>query len=431
MEMSARVLRYARDVHNGRVDPNKLSGYHDLPVKEYDLVAVLEELSKSGDVRDFLEAQHPQMPEYQALRDDLEALRASPEQDIVVNPDMFVRPGGSDPDFPKILEIIKRDGSSEILGQYGDLIAQHADSDVYGKELAPLIKAVQEARDLHPDGVIGPRTVKALAGESKASRILKDELALERLRWHPSKFGNPHVLINTAAFTAAFNQDGKNKLLMRVVVGKKTNQTSYFYDEIEYVQFNPYWGVPRSIIINEMLPRLLRDPGYLDRAGYEVTDSKGRHIPSAAIDWSRIGPNIPYDIRQVPSEQNALGELKIMFPNKHAIYMHDTPQKSLFKRDVRAFSHGCVRLQEPREMAAAVLGWPMDQVVERLGQGHNQAKLDKKIPVYVAYFTAWPDDTGKVSYYNDIYDRDSHLQTALEKVEAARQPSLKMADGTD
>lgn len=431
MEMSARVLRYALDAHNGRVDPNKLSGYHDLPAKKYDLVALLKEFSKTGDAVGLLESQHPQNPEYKALRADLDQLRASPEQDIVVSSDILVHPGESNADFPKILEIIKRDGATDLIAEFGDLIDRNAANETYDRELVPVIKAAQKAKGLHPDGVIGPRTVQALAGESKASRVLKDELAMERLRWLPSNLGNPHVLINAAAFTAAFNRDGQNKLLMRAVVGKKTNQTSFFYDEIEYVEFNPYWGVPRSIIINEMLPRLVRDPGYLDRAGYEVTDSKGRHIPSAAIDWARVGTHIPYNVRQVPSEENALGELKIMFPNKHAIYMHDTPAKSLFSRDVRDFSHGCVRLQQPRDMAAAVLGWDIDEIRSHLAQGHNRADVPKKIPVYVAYFTAWPDDQGKVSFYNDVYDRDSHLETALEKVEAARQPSLKIADGAD
>ena len=136
----------------------------------------------------------------------------------------------------------------------------------------------------------------------------------------------------------------------------RPTRPAFFYDEIEQVDYNPYWGVPQSILVNEMLPRLRRDPGYLDRAGYEVSDSKGRRIPSSAVNWGAYGSKIPFDVRQSPSEANALGELKILFPNKHAIYMHDTPQKALFKQDMRAFSHGCVRLADPRGMAAAVLG---------------------------------------------------------------------------
>jgi murein L,D-transpeptidase YcbB/YkuD len=181
--------------------------------------------------------------------------------------------------------------------------------------------------------------------------------------------------------------------------------------------------VPQSIIVNEMLPRLRSDPGYLDRSGYEVTDARGKRIPSSSINWNQYGSKVPYNVRQLPSEANALGELKILFPNKHAIYMHDTPQKSFFQRDVRALSHGCVRLQDPRGMAAAVLGTSVDYIADKLKKGHSTENVTRKIPVYVAYFTAWPDMSGKVEYFPDIYDRDSRLQQALEATEAVRTPT--------
>lgn len=423
MTLSARVLRYARDAYSGRVNPNKLSGYHDFPPKPFDLVEALDTISTTPDLRAYLESRHPQNDKYRALRVELEALRASAENEIVVDPKMFVRPGGTNVELPKILQIIKRDADPAFLAEYETLLTEYADSELYADELVPVIKAAQKANNLNPDGVIGPRTVHTLVGETKAAKIDKVLMALERLRWHPSDLGETRVFLNTAAFTASFIEDGEEKLSMRTVVGKASNQTSFFYDEIEYVEFNPYWGVPRSIIVNEMLPRLLRDPGYLDRAGYEVTDSKGRRISSASINWARYGANIPYSVRQVPSEANALGELKIMFPNKHAIYMHDTPAKNLFQRDTRAYSHGCVRLQDPRGMAAAVLGVSREQIAERLKRGHNRQNAPKKIPVYVGYFTAWPDGDGKVSYAGDIYERDVHLKAALEKVTEIRIPS--------
>jgi L,D-transpeptidase YcbB len=182
--------------------------------------------------------------------------------------------------------------------------------------------------------------------------------------------------------------------------------------------------VPQSIIVNEMLPKLRSDPGYLDRAGYEVTDAKGKRIPSSSINWGAYGTKIPFNVRQQPSEANALGELKILFPNKFAIYMHDTPEKAFFKRDVRAFSHGCVRLQDPRGMAAAVLGTTVEHVAERLKGGqHSTENLPVKIPVYVAYFTAWPDSSGVVQYFDDIYKRDDRLQMAIDATETVRTPS--------
>jgi murein L,D-transpeptidase YcbB/YkuD len=265
--------------------------------------------------------------------------------------------------------------------------------------------------------------VAALAGESRASRQEKVRIAMEQIRWLPSDLGSPRVFINQPAFTASYIEGGEEKLKTRTVIGGTGNQTSFFFDEIKQVDYNPYWGVPQSIIVNEMLPRLRNDPGYLDRAGYEVTDSKGKRIPSSSINWSQYGGKVPFNVRQAPSEANALGELKILFPNKHAIYMHDTPQKSYFERDMRALSHGCVRLQDPRGMAAAVLGTSVEHVAEKLGKGHSTEKVTRRIPVYVAYFTAWPDMTGKVEYFGDVYGRDARLRQAIEATEAVRTPA--------
>lgn len=419
MALSARVLRYVRDAEGGRVDPNRLSGYYDFPARPLDHVAVLKSLSHTSHVRTYLESRHPQNAEYQALRVELEMLRADEtEEDVEIDSRLLLKPGGTSAELPKLLAAVSRD-----LGdgnQFEEVLSRNSTSQVYDDELVPVIRAAQEKLGLKPDGVIGPRTVTALAGISKAMRLNKVLVALEQMRWLPSDLGSPRVFINQPAFTASYIEGSHTRLTTQTVIGMPTNQTSFFYDEIEQVDYNPYWGVPQSIMVNEMLPRLRRDPGYLDRSGYEVTDGKGRRIPSSAINWGAYGARIPYNVRQVPSEANALGELKILFPNKHAIYMHDTPAKELFQQDVRAFSHGCIRLQDPRGMAAAVLGTSVEYIAERLKHGHSSEMVKRRIPVYVAYFTAWPDDTGKVQYFHDIYDRDSHLQTAIEKTSAAR-----------
>ncbi|TSE13833.1 murein L,D-transpeptidase [Mesorhizobium intechi] len=423
MALSARVLRYAHDAQNGRVEPNRMTGYYDFPAKPLDMVGVLKTLAHTQEVRTYLESRHPQNAEYQALRVELEALQASAENEIVVDPKLLLKPGETSPELPKLLSLIARNLDDGMGGTYGELLSRLATSEVYVPELVPLIKAVQVKEGMKGDGVIGPRTVALLAGTSKADKLLKVQVALEELRWLPSDLGSPRVFINQPAFTASYIDNGEEKLKTRVVVGRVTNQTAFFYDQIKQVDFHPYWGVPQSIIVNEMLPRLRSDPGYLDRAGYEVTDSRGKRIPSSAVNWGAYGANIPYSVRQQPSEANALGELKILFPNKHAIYMHDTPQKSFFKQDMRALSHGCVRLQDPRGMAAAVLGTSVDYVAEKLKHGHSTEDVKRKIPVYVAYFTAWPDLSGKVEYFSDVYDRDSRLKQALDATEAVRSPS--------
>lgn len=423
MALSAKVLRYVRDAQNGRVDPNRISGYHDFPPKPIDLVGVLKTLSHTEQVRTYLESRHPQGVEYQALRVELEALRSSEENRVVVDAGLLLKPGETSPELPKLLRLIAQNLDDEFGGEYGETIYTLGSSETYVPELVPIIKKAQERAGLKADGVVGPRTVSALAGRSKADRVNKVVYALEELRWLPSDLGSPRVFINEPAFTASYIEGGEEKLKMRAVVGKPTSQTAFFFRDAAQVDYNPYWGVPQSIIVNEMLPRLRADPGYLDRAGYEVTDAKGNRIPSASVSWGSYGSNIPFNVRQTPSEANALGELKILFPNQHAIYMHDTPEKSLFKRDVRAFSHGCVRLADPRGMAAAVLGVSRDYVAEKLKQGHSAERVTRKIPVYVSYFTAWPTPAGTIEYFDDIYDRDSYLATAIEKTEAVRSPS--------
>jgi L,D-transpeptidase YcbB len=423
MNLSARVLRYVRDAHRGRIDPNRISGYHDFAQKPLDYGRVLDVLGDTFAVRKYLESWHPQNEAYTALRIELETLRGSMENAIVVAPDTFLRPGQSSPEFAKILKLIERDADAEFRVEHGPTLASVGGAEIYSEELVPVIKAAQQAKGLKPDGVIGPRTVAAIAGNSKADRLEKVIVALEQLRWLPSQFGARHVLINVPEYKARYIANGEEKLAMRTVVGKTATQTYFFQDEIEYVEFHPYWGIPRSILVNKYLPKLYQDPGYLDRIGYEITDSKGRRISSSSVNWPSHGTNIPFDVRQPPGPSNSLGEMKIMFPNRHAIYMHDTPEKHLFDRDNRAYSNGCVRLQDPRGMAAAVLGWSREQITERLKGAHGQADLTQKVPVYVVYFTAWPQANGTVGYSHDVYGRDVHMLKAMQRVGETRAPS--------
>lgn len=420
MALSAKLLRYVRDVSSGRIDPNRLSGYHDLPAKPINLLGVMQSLAASPDLRAYLLSRHPQMPEYRELASEMEALKAAEDATVTVDFNGVLKPGQSNAEFPKIVELIRSKGDDAYRAEFGAVLDANGAGETYDPALVDAVKAAQKAAGLAADGVIGPRTIAALAGESKADRIEKVKVAMEELRWLPRSFEPRRVFINQAAFRVTYYEHDAEALSMRVVVGKPSNQTSFFIDEIERVEFNPYWGVPASILVNEMLPRLRRDPGYLDRAGYEVTDAKGRRVPSSSVNWGAYGAKIPFGVRQSPGEANALGELKILFPNKHAIYMHDTPSKSLFSKDVRAFSHGCVRLEKPRDMAAAVLGWNVDQVAAQLGRGHSGVETPERIPIYVTYFTAWPDASGKVGYFADVYNRDAHLLESIGRLEAER-----------
>ena len=423
ISMTARAIRYGLDAALGRVDPNKLSGYHDFPARKLGAEDVLEKLAGQEPAAALVAFQPDNAP-FRALVAELERLEGQRDQAIVIPEGTLIKPDQTDPQVPNVIAAIGKRGSEELKAQFAALLASDAPPQTsFTPEVVELVKAFQKEAGLGADGIVGRNTIARLSDlgvETKRQRIV---LALERLRWHPRDLGSRHVFINQPAYRARYVENDRTKLDMRVVVGTTAHQTSFFYDTIETVEYNPYWGVPKSILVNEYLPKLRENPAYLDERGYEVTDAKGRRIASSAIDWWSIGSNPPFDVRQSPGEANALGELKILFPNKHAIYMHDTPAKSLFSRDERAFSHGCVRLAEPRQMAAAVLGSSVSHVEEMLTKGHGQDELAHKFPVYVAYFTAWPKDDGAVEYFSDVYSRDQALAKAISAVEAERNVS--------
>ncbi|WP_330561839.1 L,D-transpeptidase family protein [Roseibium sp. FZY0029] len=425
MEMSAAVLTYVLDSKRGRVDPNRISEYHDLPRHAVDLVSALESFKNASDVEAEVAQVQPQSDHFRKLTEELARLKAEDEDadQIVIAPGTFLKAGKSSPEMKNIVAAINKNGSEELKTAHAETLAAYDGAELYSPELVELVKSFQKEAKLTPDGIIGKNTINAMVGETNAAKIAKVELAMERSRWLPEQLGERKVFINQAAFTATYTAPGEDPLSMRVVVGKKSNQTNFFYDKIQIVEYNPYWGVPYSIIVNEMLPKLAKDPSYLDRAGYEVTTPGGRQISSSAVDWYAVASKQQsVNVRQYPGSSNALGEVKILFPNKHHIYMHDTPAKSLFKKDMRAYSHGCIRLQDPRAMAAAVLGKSKDYVSSRISAGQNeQEKVTGDIPVYVSYFTAWPEVDGTIGFYTDVYDRDMHLLEAIEKTEAARE----------
>ncbi|WP_375566449.1 murein L,D-transpeptidase [Oceaniradius stylonematis] len=420
LQLTARALRYAMDMKDGAVDPNKLSGYHDFSKDRLTADAALDGLMAAGDPAGWLEGLAPRQSDYRRLKDELAALRTSTEDAIVIPEGTFLRPGTVSEALPMVMAAAGEKMSDETRAKHSAIIDAYSGTTLYDGALVALMRDVQRDLGLVADGIVGPRTVAELDGESLATKINRVELALERLRWHPEAYGSRQVVINQPEYRVRYMENGETKLAMRTIVGKRSNQTYFFHDEIEHVVYDPYWGVPQSIIVNEMLPKLRRDPSYLDRNGYVVTGASGRQIASSSINWYQFSGSVPYNVRQKPGPRNALGELKIMFPNSHAIYMHDTPAKNLFARDNRAFSHGCVRLEDPRAMAAAVLGKSTEHVAAQLGGYEQVEKLAETVPVYVGYFTAWPDDDGVVDYHADVYDRDTHLRRALDTVGKAR-----------
>lgn len=425
LALSAKVLGYVQDTTRGRVDPNKLSGYHDFKRKTVNLPPVLKLAALSPDVTAYLKSREPSNPEYQALKAELVKLRdedKSGESKIAVRSDLVLKPGEDNAELANVVGAIKHRSSETLKSQHASALTAYQQTTQYTPELVDLVKAFQSENGLKADGVIGRATVRAMTGDSNEAKIAKLEVAMEQVRWLPADLGDRYVFINQPAFMAYYHDQGKEQFGMKVVVGSKTNQTYFFQDEIQTVEFNPYWGVPQSIIVNEMLPKLRNDPSYLDRLGYEVSVN-GRAVSSSSVNW--YGSTNAISVRQPPSSDNALGDLKILFPNSHAIYMHDTPSKSFFNRDMRALSHGCIRLVDPRRMAAAVLGTTIDNVNKQIAAGENRAvSVPVKIPVYVSYFTAWPDKDGRVQYFDDVYDRDSYVMKAFATTTKARSTSI-------
>lgn len=424
MRLSAAVLTYVLDAGRGRIDPNRISGYHDLPRQKVALDGVLAALGVSNDAGAALAAYQPGSAEFQALVAELQRLRNAKDQGprIAIAAGTLIKPGQSSDELKNVVSAIRHKASPALEAAHIETLGTYADTPAYTPELVALVKAYQAEAGLNADGVIGAGTIRALTGDSLSAKIAKAELALEQIRWLPQDLGARRVFINQPSFTAVYYEPGKAPLSMRTVIGTKSTQTSVFYDQIETVEYNPFWGVPRSILVNQKLEILAKDPGYFDRAGFEVTTASGKPLASADVDWVAVAQGrMNVNVRQRPGDDNALGELKILFPNKHAIYMHDTPSRHLFKKDVRAYSSGCVRLSDPRAMAAAVLGTNTAHIAEKIASGKNNSEpVTARIPVYLVYFTAWPQDNGVVGYYDDVYERDVFVQRALEATRKAR-----------
>ncbi len=425
LALSTKVLMFVQDTVRGRIDPNKLSGYHDFKRKDVNLTAMLDVLRASPDITAYLNSRNPSNQQFALLKAELAKLRAESGTDgnhVSISLTGTLKPGGSSPELANIVKAIQNRGSEALKTAHADLFSAYLGTPDYTPELVSLVEDFQREKGLTADGVIGPSSVRAMVGENNDVKIQKLVIAMEQLRWLPPELGPRYVFINQPAFMVYYYNNNQEQLSMRVVVGSKQHQTFFFENQVQTVEFNPYWGVPQSIIINEMLPKLRADPNYLDRMGYQV-EVGGRAVASSSVDW--YGSTKSISVRQPPSSDNALGELKILFPNSHAIYMHDTPSKSFFKKDMRALSHGCVRLADPRAMAAAVLNTTVDDVAKQIATGQNKGvSVPQKFPIYIAYFTAWPNKDGVIQYFNDVYDRDAATMKALDATSKARSAQI-------
>ncbi len=408
--LTAAVVTYAMHMSGGAYDPGKLSLYHDVKPEAVEPGTALKVLAHTPYPAEYLKTLEPKHPAYGLLKAELAKIDTSG----IDKPAPFptgkrVKVGQKDERIPELRARMLALG--HLTAE--DAAVQPDKADVLDKTLSKGVKLYQASVGVAQTGALDQATAKSFNADATGNEREKVISSLERIRWLPKSLGQRHVFVNQAAQEVVVMDNGQRIWTSRVIVGRPTTQTSVFHDEMETVVFNPTWGMPQSILINEYLGKLRRDPGYFDRIGYQVVNAKGKKISSRSVSWGSVGANSGIGVIQPAGDGNALGELKFLFPNSHSIYMHDTPNRELFNENRRAFSHGCVRVQDPREFAKVLLGITDEDVEAQLAGGDTKnVKLPNKVPVHLTYFTAWPDSNGKIRYFSDIYERDKTLEGA-------------------
>jgi murein L,D-transpeptidase YcbB/YkuD len=401
-------LRYASDLSGGLSDLSHADPKWQIREKKIDTLALLEQALDKNRVGPSLEELTPQHPQYMWLRDAFGKYREIAQRGgwSPVPAGLKLKPGQQDPAVPAI---------ARRLAVTGDFTGTLNDQDTtYGPELQEAVKRFQRRHGLEPDGTVGVAAI-AQMNVPVEERVRQLSLSLERWRWLPRELGDRHILVNVPEYRLEVWEDKKVALQMRVVVGKKDTPTPIFNDEMTHVVFSPYWNVPPDIVKNETLPSVMRDSAFLARSNMEVLDKSGTVVDPSSIDLENAGA---YRFRQRPGSSNSLGLVKFMFPNSYNVYLHDTPADSLFARATRSFSHGCVRVEQPEELARYVLGDQPEWTPERIGEAmragvEKHVKLAKAIPVYLGYWTARVSADGLVQFRNDLYGIDARQATML------------------
>ncbi|WEK50451.1 MAG: L,D-transpeptidase family protein [Candidatus Kaistia colombiensis] len=405
--LSKAVLTYARQAYAGRLDPSSIGQLITLKPLLPDPIEVLTTVSSATDGAAAIAAYNPQHEGYLRLKKALAKARGGEKATVhaPVPEGKSMKVGLADPRVP-------------LLRARFELPAPSKAPEVYDETLAEAVKSFQADRGLKADGIAGSATVAFINGahKSNTAEIIAN---MERWRWMPRDLGAFHIEANIPEFMVRVVDNGKVIHTTRTVIGKITNQTPIFSDAMESIVVNPSWNVPASITMKEMLPAVRRDPSYMARKGYQVlanVDGKYRPVDPQMVDWSNVNPR-QIMIRQPPGDDNALGNVKFLFPNEHSVYLHDTPSKSFFKRDARALSHGCVRVQDPLEFADVLLahqgGWSPQRLRKMVGGKEKWINLPNRIPIHLTYFTAFVDDDGVVQTRPDIYGYNARVEKAL------------------
>jgi L,D-transpeptidase YcbB len=388
MRLSASVVTYAHHASVGRVHWSRVSSSILYEVKPPAPAAVLAAVADAKDVAATLGGYEPQAPNYIALKAKLADLRAAPGKAPIPN-GPAPKIGAQDDRVPAL---------RERLGLSGD-------GTTYDKALAGAVKKYQQERELKVSGLLTQQTIDALNGRSPDRPIDTVLANLERWRWMPHDLGKDYVIVNLPDYTLRVFHDGHQVWMTRIVTGKPTMATPIMTAEMKYITVNPTWNVPPSIVSREYLPALAQDPTVLGRMGLRVS-----YNPDGSI-----------HISQPPGDHNALGRLRFNFPNKFLVYQHDTPDKNLFALDKRAFSHGCMRVQDPAKYAEVLLsivrpgeGYSEERIHKMIaGRGEQDIQFPHYLPVHLTYQTAFVDDDRRLQFREDMYGRDQVLIAIL------------------
>jgi murein L,D-transpeptidase YcbB/YkuD len=411
------LVAYGFHLLNGRVDPERFYPDWFSYQKDVSLLDVIENAVNTGNVEAGLRRLTPQEPLYRGLKQALA---------VYVN---IAKKGGW-PELPQSRNLWKKADHrrySLLLKQRllltGDLPPAESTGSNEDENMKKALRRFQKRHGIKADGTISPATLKAM-NVPVGERIRQMTLNMERLRWLPEDVGNRYILVNIADFELIVSEDGLIVMDMPIVVGKQNQRTSVFSGKMTYLELNPYWNIPKAIAEKEILPEVQKDPAYLTKKKIRVIEyrrDQDKEIDPATIDWSKIRPDkLRYSFRQDYGPGNALGRIKFMFPNKFDIYLHDTPERHLFKRSRRTFSHGCIRIARPIDLAEYLLknenGWDRRKILAEIGNGKRQIlKLSHPIDIHILYLTAWTDLQGIVQFRNDVYEGDETLLRTLSE----------------
>jgi murein L,D-transpeptidase YcbB/YkuD len=400
--LTTTYVALATDLMTGQVDPSRVSQDWHIKVAPAQIDSALDRFLRDRRFDVSMTEMRPEYEEYQALQKQLvryrELIARGGWQPVPEG--KALKPGDKAP--PERLAALRARLAAEAYDA-GDSATAPGQ---YDRPLAGAIAQFQREHGIVVDSALGKETLAALnlPAEYRLGQIAAN---MERYRWMPRALGSRYVFVNVPAFRLEAYDDGKQALEMKVIVGAEFDgrNTPAFSDSMQYVVFRPYWNPTDSIMVKELWPKVQSDPTFLERNNYEIVTEGGEER-----------------IRQRPGDKNALGLVKFMFPNSFSIYMHDTPEGELFAQDVRAFSHGCIRLEHPDKMAEWVLGWTPDQVQSAMHatRDNRHVNLEEKVPVFIVYFTTFMRD-GRLHFGNDLYGRDRPL---VEAVKNGAQPTV-------